>query len=165
MSKVNVPHINRVILSGRLTADPDTRTTQSGISMATFTIAVDTPKRNSDNTGWEDPETLFIRITSFSHLAEKVISRLEKGSPAIIEGRLQSYKYEKDGEEKKGYNIIAAKVYPLQKKESYEEFSKGEILTYKKNDKVQIIDNYPLAKDKKQTIFKTSNNEDDGIPF
>lgn len=113
--KINVPHINKIIFSGRLTAEPESTTTQSGTSMATFTLAVDTPKRNSDNTGWDDPETLFIRITTFSNLAEKVTKRLKKGSPAIVEGRLRSYKYNLPNSEetRTGYSVNASRVHPL----------------------------------------------------
>jgi len=142
--KINVPHINKIILSGRLTAEPETSTTQTGTSMATFTLAVDTPKRNSSNTGWDDPETLFIKITTFSNLAEKVTTRLKKGSPAIVEGRLRSYKYSLPNSEEKrtAYNVTASRVHPL----------------------VRYVTSSNTSYDENKDINNIQDNDDD-IPF
>jgi len=110
--KIRLPNINQVMLSGRLVADPETKFTQSGTQYATFRIAVDTPKKTKDGE-WEK-ETLFIKVSTFGYLAEKIQSQVKKGTPVIVEGRLRSYKYTpQDGTESTYYEISGKRVSPL----------------------------------------------------
>lgn len=80
--------INRVVLIGRLTKDPDLRQTSSGIPVSSFSLAVD--RRGSDDTD-------FINITAWEKIAENVYRYLHKGSLAAIEGRITTDKYESNG--------------------------------------------------------------------
>ncbi|MTV23746.1 single-stranded DNA-binding protein [Staphylococcus delphini] len=82
--------INRVVLVGRLTKDPEFRTTPSGVSVATFTLAVNRNFKNKDGEQQAD----FINCVVFSKQAENVKNYLSKGSLAGIDGRLQSRSYE-----------------------------------------------------------------------
>ncbi|NAM13546.1 single-stranded DNA-binding protein [Staphylococcus epidermidis] len=82
--------INRVVLVGRLTKDPEFRTTQSGIDVATFTLAV---KRNFTNAQGER-EADFINIIVFRKQAHNVNDYLSKGKLAGVDGRIQSRSYE-----------------------------------------------------------------------
>lgn len=82
--------INRVILVGRLTKDPEYRQTPNGVSVATFTLAVNRPFTNSQG----EREADFINVVVFRKQAENVSKYLSKGSLAGVDGRIQSRNYE-----------------------------------------------------------------------
>lgn len=87
--------INNVVLVGRLTRDPDLRTTGSGISVATFTLAVDRPYTNSQGERGAD----FINCVIWRKAAENFANFTSKGSLVGIQGRLQTRSYDnKDGQ-------------------------------------------------------------------
>lgn len=87
--------INDVVLIGRLTRDPDLRTTGSGISVATFTLAVDRQYTNSQGERGAD----FINCVIWRKAAENFVNFTSKGSLVGIQGRLQSRSYDnKDGQ-------------------------------------------------------------------
>ena len=82
--------LNRVVLVGRLTKDPEYRTTPSGVSVATFTLAVNRTFTNAQG----EREADFINCVVFRRQAENVNNYLNKGSLAGVDGRLQSRSYE-----------------------------------------------------------------------
>lgn len=82
--------INRVVLVGRLTKDPEFRTTQSDVSVATFTLAVNRPFTNAQG----EREADFINVVVFRKQAENVNNYLRKGNLAGVDGRIQSRSYE-----------------------------------------------------------------------
>lgn len=82
--------LNRVVLVGRLTKDPEYRVTPSGVSVATFTLAVNRTFTNADGERQAD----FINCVVFRKQAENVNNFLSKGSLAGIDGRLQSRSYD-----------------------------------------------------------------------
>ncbi|RIP34778.1 single-stranded DNA-binding protein [Staphylococcus gallinarum] len=82
--------INRVVLVGRLTKDPEYRTTPSGVSVATFTLAVNRTFTNAQG----EREADFINCVVFRKQAENVNNYLSKGSLAGVDGRIQSRSYE-----------------------------------------------------------------------
>ncbi|WP_105977956.1 single-stranded DNA-binding protein [Staphylococcus simulans] len=84
--------LNRVVLVGRLTKDPEFRTTQSGVDVSTFTLAVN---RNFKSKNGEQ-QADFINCVVFRKQAENVNNYLNKGSLAGVDGRLQSRSYEND---------------------------------------------------------------------
>jgi single-strand DNA-binding protein len=77
--------LNRVVLIGRLTRDPELRYTPNGIAVVTFTLAVD--RRYTNQQG--NRETDFIRIVAWRQLAELCANYLKKGRLAGVDGRLQ----------------------------------------------------------------------------
>ncbi|MBI5973507.1 single-stranded DNA-binding protein [Staphylococcus devriesei] len=82
--------INRVVLVGRLTKDPEYRSTPSGVSVATFTLAVNRTFTNAQG----EREADFINVVVFRRQAENVNNYLFKGSLAGVDGRIQSRSYE-----------------------------------------------------------------------
>ncbi len=87
--------INRVVLVGRLTRDPDLRTTGSGISVATFTLAVDRQFTNAQGERGAD----FISCVIWRKAAENFANFTSKGSLVGIDGRIQTRSYDnKDGQ-------------------------------------------------------------------
>jgi single-strand DNA-binding protein len=82
--------LNRVILIGRLTRDPELRYTPSGVAVAQFTLAVDRPYSRDGG----ERETDFIPIVTWRQLAETCANYLRKGRLAAVEGRIQVRNYE-----------------------------------------------------------------------
>jgi len=98
-------NVNRVILVGRLTRDPDVRTTQSGQTVATIGLA--TNHHWSDKAGQKQEKTEFHTIVLWGRLAEIAGQYLTKGMEAFFEGRLQSRSFVgKDGIERKTTEIV-----------------------------------------------------------
>ena len=98
---------NRVILVGRLTAKPELRTTQSGIAVATFTIAVERRYKNANG----EKEADFIDIVTWRGIAENCAKYLDKGSAVVISGSLQIRNYEdKNGNKRKAAEVVAYEV-------------------------------------------------------
>jgi single-strand DNA-binding protein len=99
--------VNKVILIGRLTRDPELRYTGSGVSVSTFNLAVDRPFTNQQG----EKETDFIRIVAWRKLAETCANNLGKGRLVAVEGRLQIRNYEdKDGIKRQAAEVVAETV-------------------------------------------------------
>lgn len=98
---------NRIVLVGRLTAKPELRTTQSGIAVATFTIAVERRYKNANG----EKEADFIDIVTWRGIAENCAKYLDKGSAVVISGSLQIRNYEdKNGNKRKAAEVVADEV-------------------------------------------------------
>lgn len=103
-----MPMLNKIILMGRLTRDPELRHTGSGTPVASFTIAVD---RDFKSQGGEK-ETDFIDIVAWRTTAEFVCKYFTKGRMAVVEGRLQIRDWtDKDGGKRRSAEVIAENVY------------------------------------------------------
>ena len=98
--------MNRVFLIGNLTRDPETRTTQSGTTVCSFTIAVN---RRMKQDGQQ--ETDFFNIVAWRQLGELCQKYLSKGKKCAVTGRLQTRSYEaKDGSKRTAWDIVADEV-------------------------------------------------------
>lgn len=99
--------LNKIILIGRLVADPQLRYTQSGIAVANFTIAVDRPFLSQSG----ERETDFIDIVTWRRQAEVVANHLSKGRLVAVEGRLQIRSYDdQNGIRRKAAEVVADQV-------------------------------------------------------
>ena len=99
--------INRVILMGRLVADPELKTTNTGISVTSFRIAVD---RSYVKAG-EQRQADFFDIVAWRSSAEFVCRNFSKGSLIAIDGQLQSRQYQtKDGQNRTAIEVVADNV-------------------------------------------------------
>jgi single-strand DNA-binding protein len=99
--------INRVVLIGRLTKDPELRYTPSGVAVATFTLAVERQFKN----GQGEKEADFINIVAWRQLAELCANYLKKGSQIGLEGRLQTRSYDnKEGKRVYVTEVVADNV-------------------------------------------------------
>ena len=94
--------LNKCILVGRITKDPESATTTSGVIVTKFTIAV--------NRRFNREETDFINIVTFSKTAEFVKKYFTKGQAIIVSGAIQSRTYEKDGEKRYVTEVVADEV-------------------------------------------------------
>jgi single-strand DNA-binding protein len=98
--------LNTVIMIGRLTRDPELRITPSGVSVASFTVAVDRPARDDGSHG-----TDFIDCVAWRKLGELVAEYLTKGRLVAVEGRLQTRTYEtQDGQKRRAWEVVADQV-------------------------------------------------------
>jgi single-strand DNA-binding protein len=105
--------LNRIVLIGRLTRDPELRYVPSGHPVASFTLAVDRPFANQQG----ERETDFIDIVAWRKLAEQVSQHLSKGRLVAVEGRLQIRSYEtQDGQKRKVSEVVADGVRFLDRK-------------------------------------------------
>ena len=112
--KLNLPRINNVIVSGRLTRDVELRYTGSGTPVASMGIAVDRVYRDSDN-NWQT-DTSFFRIVAWARLAERASETLSKGAPVIIEGTLQSQTWQdKEDNKRTTVEIVARRIQNLER--------------------------------------------------
>lgn len=99
--------LNKIILIGRLTSDPEIRYTPNGAPVASFTLAVDRKFSKND-------ETDFIPVVAWRKLAEICGEYLHKGKLVAIDGRLQTRSYEdKDGNRRKSFDVVADEMQML----------------------------------------------------
>ena len=104
--------LNRVILIGNLTQDPELRYTPDGTPVASFTLAVNRPYINQSG----ERETDFIPVVVWRKQAERCSDYLTKGSQVAVDGRLQIRSYEdRDGIRRKVSEVIAWRVEFLQR--------------------------------------------------
>ena len=101
--------LNIIVLQGRLVRDPEMRTTQSGVAVASFTLAVD---RDFSGRDGGEKQTDFIDCTAWRHTAEFVSKYFSKGRMAVVSGRLQIDNYtDNDGNKRKAAKVIADNIY------------------------------------------------------
>ena len=98
--------LNKVVLIGRLTKDPELRYTASGIAVARFTLAVDRGFKNQQGEKQAD----FIPITVWRGAAESCAKYLSKGRLVAVVGRIQTGHYEKDGQRVYTTDVVADEV-------------------------------------------------------
>ena len=101
-------NINRVVLTGNLTRDPELRATTGGTSVCKLGIAVNTRRKGSDGQWEEKPN--FFRVTVFGRQAESCANYLKKGRAVAIDGRLEWSSWETDGQKRESIDIIADSV-------------------------------------------------------
>jgi single-strand DNA-binding protein len=101
-------NINRVVLTGNLTRDPETSSTPGGLAICKLGIAVNTRRKGSDGQWEEKPN--FFRVTVFGRQAESCGQYLKKGRPVAIDGRLEWSSWERDGQKRESVDIIADSV-------------------------------------------------------
>ncbi|HEI2155660.1 TPA: single-stranded DNA-binding protein [Staphylococcus aureus] len=105
--------LNRTVLVGRLTKDPELRNAPNGVNVGTFTLAVNRTFTNAQG----EREADFINVVVFKKQAENVKNYLSKGSLAGVDGRLQTRNYEnKDGQRVFVTEVVADSVQFLEPK-------------------------------------------------
>lgn len=101
-------NINKAMIFGNLTRDPELKTLPSGMSVASFGIA--TNRVYNDRDGKRQEQTEFHNIVVFGRQAETTAQYLKKGSSAFVEGRLQTRSWEQDGVKRYMTEIVADRV-------------------------------------------------------
>ena len=125
--------LNHIVLMGRLTRDPELRRTQSGVAVASFSLAVDRDFQSRDS---GEKQTDFIDIVAWRNTAEFVSKYFTKGRMAVVSGRLQIRDWtDREGGKRRSAEVVADNVYfgdskkdgaaPAQGGSSYERPSYG----------------------------------------
>ncbi len=136
--------LNHITIMGRLTRDPELKTTNSGVSVVSFSIAVDRDfaDKESGERGVD-----FIDVTAWRHTAEFVSRYFTKGRMAVVSGRLQTRNWtDKEGCKRKAVEIVADNVY----------FGDS-----KRNDFETTAPSAPPA----PSDFAPIEGDDEGLPF
>lgn len=148
--------MNKVILMGRLTADPDVRYTQSGKTVTTFSLAINRPKAKDAETSEAD----FVRCQAWGNIAEFIGNHFSKGKNMLCIGSLRSGSYEKDGKKVFTLDVNVREVYFTEpKSKSTNSESDYNAVANDKNFKQQ-----PAQSDFGEA-FGTSIPFDEEIPF
>lgn len=99
--------MNKVFLIGNLTKDPEMRSTQSGVAVCNFSIAVNRRFKNANG----EQETDFLNVIAWRQLAELCGKYLAKGRKVAVTGSIQTRQYEaKDGSKRTAWDIVADEV-------------------------------------------------------
>ena len=147
--------INRVVLVGRLTADPQFRTTPNGVSIANFTIAVNRTFTNAQG----EREADFINCVVFRKQAENVNNYLSKGQLAGVDGRIQSRSYEnKEGNRVFVTEVVCDSVQFLEPKgNNNQNVSQGQQTGTRKQQTGNVANDNPFA--------NGNGDYEDDLPF
>ena len=101
--------LNHIVIMGRLTRDPELRSTQSGVSVASFTVAVD---RDFGGRDGGERQTDFIDCVAWRSTAEFVSKYFQKGSMAVASGRLQLRDWtDRDGNKRRSAEVVVDNMY------------------------------------------------------
>ena len=101
--------LNRVVIMGRLTRDPELRRTQTGTAVTSFSLAVDRDFKSRES---GEKATDFIDVVAWRQTAEFVCQYFAKGRMAVVEGRLQIRDWkDKDGNNRRSAEVVADNVY------------------------------------------------------
>jgi single-strand DNA-binding protein len=102
--------IARAVIIGRLVRDPENRTTATGKTVASFTVAVDSPFKDANG----EKKTSFLKVTAWGQTAEYVGNYLSKGRLVAVDGRIESRKFtDKDGNNREMVEVVADNVQGL----------------------------------------------------
>lgn len=97
--------INRVTLSGNLTRNPEIRSTQSGMNILNFGMAVNDRRRNNTTGEWEDYAN-FVDCVLFGNRADFLSRTLHKGIKVVVEGKLRYSSWERDGQRRSKLEVV-----------------------------------------------------------
>ncbi len=112
MSDLRMPDLNKVLLAGRLTRDPELRYLPSGMPLCKLGLAVSRFYKTKEGEKRED--TFFINVTVWGKSGEYCNEYLRKGRPVLVEGQLRSNDYtDKEGQKRTGFEINAERVQQL----------------------------------------------------
>lgn len=100
--------LNKIIIMGRLTRDPELRRTGSGTAVTSFSLAVDRDFKSQNG----EKETDFIDVVAWRSTAEFVSKYFTKGRMAVVEGRLQMEDWtDKDGNKRRSFKVVVENAY------------------------------------------------------
>lgn len=101
-------NLNKAIIAGNLTRDPELRYTPSGAAVAAFAIA--TNRAWNDGDGAKQEEVEYHNIVVFGRQAEVAVEHLQKGQLALVEGRLRTRSWDQDGVKRQRTEIVAERI-------------------------------------------------------
>ena len=173
--------INSVVIMGRLTADPELKTTNSGLSVTSFTVAVERPYKKDG----KERETDFINVVAWRQTAEFVSRYFSKGSMIAVQGSIQTDKYkDKSGNSRTSFQVVADKASfcgskketggsytdNVKRQESMDNFGPNSDIVKEWAERTRDADKYESifgVNVKRQESMDNfgPNSDDDGIPL
>ena len=149
--------MNVIILTGRLTRDPELKFGQSGKAYSRFTLAVDRPMQKG--------EADFINCVAFGKTAELIGEYLRKGRKAGVTGRLQMGRYEVNGEKRTSYDVVVDNIEFLESKNAVDSMGGYEpqdyTPSYSAPSSSSNTSSKPVAKPQEEVPYE----DDDEFPF
>ena len=150
--------MNKAILVGRLTKDPEMRTTSSGIAVTSFTVAVN--RNYSDQSG--ERQTDFINCVMWRKQAENVAKYCTKGSLVAVEGRIQTRSYDhQDGSKRYVTEVVCDSVNFLSSKGS----NNSEPMNFNTNENTSDIETTDVTEDPFKDFGDEIALSEDDLPF
>jgi len=148
MADLRLPNINKVMLCGRITQDIELRYTPKGTPVTRFTLAYD--RSYKDESGSWQKAAHFIEVVAWTKWAETLNNQAHKGSPLIVEGRIETRTYvDSNNNNRKVVEIVAEHIQFLEYKPRTE------------NDGIGSVDDVPLPNDELPQAQVTN----DDVPF
>lgn len=95
---------NKVILLGNLTRDPEVRATPKGLTICSFSLAVN--RKFTTQSGESKNETTYVDVETYGKMADLIAKYLSKGKSIMVEGRLKLDTWEKDGEKRSRLKVV-----------------------------------------------------------
>jgi single-strand DNA-binding protein len=153
-------NINRVVLTGNLTRDPELRSTASGMSVCSLRIASNTRRKNQSTGEWEDKPNFF-DVTVWGAQGENCARFLSKGRPVALDGRLEWREWEtQDGNKRQSVEIVADAVQFLSSRDDGQGGGSGGGFTPRSDVPVDDRDFQPAG-----TGARSNAPAEDDIPF
>ena len=150
--------MNKAILVGRLTKDPEMRTTSSGIAVTSFTVAVN--RTYADQSG--ERQTDFINCVIWRKQAENVAKYCTKGSLVAVEGRIQTRSYDhQDGSKRYVTEVVCDSVNFLSSKGS----NNSEPMNFNTNENTSDIETTDVTEDPFKDFGDEIALSEDDLPF
>ena len=144
--------INRVVISGNITRDPELRRTQSGMAIMSFGVAVNDRRRNQQTGEWEDHAN-FVDCTVFGKRAESLSERLSKGMKVAIEGKLRYSQWEREGQKRSKLEVAVDEIEFMSRNQQGQ------------NRSNQGYDDYHQNVRRQQDAYAQNDLYDDDCPF
>ena len=154
--------INRVIISGNLTRDPELRSTAGGTSVLGFGVAVNDRRKNQQTGEWEDYPN-FIDCTIFGPRADALSRYLSKNTRVAIEGKLRWSQWERDGQRRSKIEVIVDELEFMSSRNSDAQYSSGQ--SYGQQGGYQPASQASYQPQPAPTIDASSSVYDEDIPF
>ena len=155
-------NLNKAILGGRLVSDPELKTTQNGINVTTFTIAVNRKKSSQTGTTAD-----FINVTVWRQTADFVCRYFKKGSSICVTGSIQTRNWtDNSGNKKYATEVVADEVYFVDSKNDNADFSGSSVQQDKNGSNNESNNNEPAFTNNSDDVpkFETITDDDD-LPF
>ena len=163
-----MPSLNKVLLMGNLTRDPEVRTFASGTAVCNFGMAIN--RNFTDREGNRREETTFVDVESFGKQAETISRYMKKGSGIFIEGRLKLDQWEKDGQKRSKLRITLENFQFVGGSDGAigsgtEEASSSPVSKPASDSPNAQPQDTPAPSPSKDTETQAENIEEDDVPF
>ncbi len=142
MGELRLARINKILMTGRLTADPNLSYTPDGVPVLKFRIASD--RSYKDKSGNWTKSVTYIPVTVWREQAERFGETLHKGSAVFVEGRLQSRSWESEGQRRNIVEISAFRIQNLEKGSFESKEGQEDLKTEEVSEKQEPEDDLPF---------------------